>query len=133
MRTFLKLILATSLAAVFATTVAGVASGRVATPGETQQSVPSAPSDSAAFPGGGTVGALGVNYPKGTNVPAVGTPQSGPTEEVVVGDHAAPSSTGGGFDWGDAGIGLAIGVGAAGVIALFVVGIRKNTATPITV
>jgi hypothetical protein len=91
------------------------------------------PSDSAAFSGGGTVSVLGVNYPKGTSVPAVGTYESGPTLLPTEGYYAAPSSSGGGFDWPDAGIGLAIGLGAVGVIALVVVGIRKHTATPITV
>jgi hypothetical protein len=95
-----------------------------------RQQVSSAPSDSAAFPGGGTVSVQGVNYPKGNVAPAVGTSQSGPVVRHVSVLYAAPSSSGGGFDWGDAGVGLAIGIGVASVIALSFVGIRRSRATP---
>jgi hypothetical protein len=88
------------------------------------------PSDSAAFPDGGTVSVRGVNYPKGNVAPAVGTPQSGPSVRHVDVGYAAPSAGDAGFDWGDARIGLAIGIGAAGVIALSFVGIRRSRATP---
>ena len=65
-------------------------------------------------------------------MPALGMPESGPAVLHTVGDYAAPSSSGGGFDRRDAGLALAIGLGAAGIMALLVIGIRKNRATPIT-
>jgi hypothetical protein len=104
--------------------------GGTINPSHTRQQVSPVPSDSAAFAGGGTVSVRGVNYPKGNVAPAVGTPQSGPIGRHVDVDYAAPSASGGGFDWGDAGIGLAIGIGTAGVIVLSFVGIRRSRATP---
>ena len=74
-----KLTLATSLAVVVTAIVAGVASAGVIVSSDPGQPTPTTPSDSAAFPGGGTVSVLGVAYPKGTAVPAVGSPQSGPS------------------------------------------------------
>jgi hypothetical protein len=73
-----KLTLATSLAVVVTAIVAGVATAGSSDPG---QPAPTTPSDSAVFAGGGTVSVPGVVYPKGTAVPAVGTPQSGPSPE----------------------------------------------------
>jgi hypothetical protein len=105
--------------------------GGTINPSHARQQASSAPSDSAVFPGGGTVSAQGVNYPKGTIAPAVGTPQSGPAVRHVGVLYAAPSSSDGGFDWGDAGVGLAIGIGVASVIALSFVGIRRSKATPV--
>jgi hypothetical protein len=88
-----KLTLATSLAAVVTAIVAGVASAGITVSSDPGQPTPSTPSDSAAFPGGGTVSVPGVAYPKGTAAPGVGTPQSGPspaeTQKTTV---ASPSS-----------------------------------------
>jgi hypothetical protein len=105
--------------------------GGTINPRHARQQASSAPSDSAGFPGGGTVSVPGVNYPKGTVAPAVGTPQSGPAVRHVGVLYAAPSSSDGGFNVGDAGIGLAIGIGVASVIGLFFVGIRRSKATPV--
>jgi hypothetical protein len=78
-----KLILATSLAVVFTAILAGVASAGIGVQTDTQQPTPTptSPSDSAAFPGGGTVSVPGVAYPKGTAAPSVGSLQSGPSPE----------------------------------------------------
>jgi hypothetical protein len=126
-----KLIIVTPLAVVAAAIVAGTASAGGTSPTETQQPAPSAPSDSAAFPGGGTVSVQGVNYPKGTVAPRVGTRESGPTVRHVGVVYAAPSSNEDGFDWADAAVGLAIGIGVASVAALFFVGMRRSKATPV--
>lgn len=89
-----KLTLATSLAVVFTAIVAAVASAGIVVSNDPGQPAPSTPSDSAAFPGGGTVSVLGVAYPKGTAAPAVGTPQSGPSPEETQKATAASSSSG---------------------------------------
>jgi hypothetical protein len=105
--------------------------GATISPSDARQRASSAPSDSAAFPGGGTVSVPGVNYPKGTVAPRVGTPESGPTVRHVGVLYAAPSSNDDGFDWGDAAVGLAIGIGVASVATLFFVGIRRSKATAV--
>jgi hypothetical protein len=87
-----KLTLATSLAVVVTAILAGVASAGIIVSSDPGQPTPTAPSDSAAFPGGGTVSVLGVAYPNGTAAPAVGTPQSGPSPEAQKATVASPSS-----------------------------------------
>jgi hypothetical protein len=88
-----KLTLATSLAVVVTAIVAAVASAGTTVSSDPGQPTPSTPSDSAAFPGGGTVSVPGVAYPRGTAAPAVGTPQSGPSPaETQKTTDASPSS-----------------------------------------
>jgi hypothetical protein len=88
-----KLTLATSLAAVVTAIGAGVASAGILVSSDPGQPTPMPPSDSAAFPGGGTVSVLGMAYPNGTAAPAVGSPQSGPSPEAQKAP-VAPSSSG---------------------------------------
>jgi hypothetical protein len=123
-----KMTLITSLAIVLAAIVTGAASAGIIIPSQ-QASSASSPSDSAAFPGGGTVSVLGVNYPKGPVAPAVGMPQSGPSAAETQKSTVALSSSGGSLIPGDAAVGLIVAGGVASVLVLFSVGVRRSKAT----
>jgi hypothetical protein len=158
----MKLIVGVTLGIVVGLVVAGTASARMVFPASEHAKISSYKSSLLGYPRGvvgapglGTADSTPLTsllgYPRGVvGAPGLETAQSTPPPQ-----HAqkvklvssfddfpevtrtmsltnATHSTSNGFDWNDAGIGVAIAAGALSIVALIGVGIRRSRVTPAT-